>query len=436
MKIGFVSLGCSKNLVDSERVMGLLKANGHQITARPEEAEAIFINTCGFIDPAKEEGINTILEMAEYKSDKCKKLIVLGCLAQRYKKDLEQELPEVDRFIGVAEYSRLSEILSEELGTEVIGSYGKMDRLLATRPYTVYLKISEGCSNRCTYCAIPLIRGNMISYPMEDLVSEAEKLAQNGVKELVLIAQDTTRYMEDQGANRLSELLRKLDSIDGFVWIRILYMYPDAVSDELLQTIQSSQKIIPYFDIPVQHADDAMLKKMNRHGSRSDIDAVIAKIRKVLPDAILRTTMIVGFPGETEKQFQTLLDFTQQAKFDRLGAFTYSPEEDTPAYLMDDQVAESIKQDRLRKLMELQATIAQEKGESWIGRTIEVLVERRDAKTYSYHGRSVHSAPDNIDGEVRFTSQRLLRSGTFVKVQVTSAQGHDLTGIEVIDLTA
>lgn len=430
MKIGFVSLGCSKNLVDSERVMGLLKTNGHSITNRPEDADAIFINTCGFIDPAKKEGIDTILEMAEYKDGKCKKLIVLGCLAQRYKKELETELPEVDRFIGVSEYARLSEILTEELGVEIKGSYGKMERLLTTKPYTAYLKISEGCSNRCTYCAIPLIRGNMVSYPQNDIMEEAKRLADQGVKELVLIAQDTTRYGEDLKNSGLAGLLDQLGAMP-FHWIRILYMYPNAVSDELLASMQRNPKVIPYFDIPVQHADDEMLKKMNRKGNAQNLREVARKIRSVFPNAILRTTMIVGFPGETDEQFQTLLDFTKEIGFDRLGAFTYSPEEDTAAYDMNDQIEEEIKERRLRKLMTLQSGIAQKKGEEWISKTIEVLCESREANSYSYHGRSIHSAPDNIDGEVRFTSNRLIRSGEFVKVRIEAAQGHDLVGIEI-----
>ncbi len=430
MKIGFVSLGCSKNLVDSERVMGLLKTNGHSITNRPEDADAIFINTCGFIDPAKKEGIDTILEMAEYKDGKCKKLIVLGCLAQRYKKELENELPEVDRFIGVSEYARLSEILTEELGVEIKGSYGKMERLLTTKPYTAYLKISEGCSNRCTYCAIPLIRGNMVSFPQNDIMEEAKRLADQGVKELVLIAQDTTRYGEDLKNTGLAGLLDQLGAMP-FHWIRILYMYPNAVSDELLASMQRNPKVIPYFDIPVQHADDEMLKKMNRKGNAQNLREVVRKIRSVFPNAILRTTMIVGFPGETDEQFQTLLDFTKEIGFDRLGAFTYSPEEDTAAYDMNDQIEEEIKERRLRELMTLQSGIAQKKGEEWISKTIEVLCESRDANSYSYHGRSIHSAPDNIDGEVRFTSNRLIRSGEFVNVRIEAAQGHDLVGIEI-----
>ena len=427
MKIGFVSLGCSKNLVDSERVMGLLKTNGHTITNLPEDADAIFINTCGFIDPAKKEGIDTILEMAEYKDGKCKKLIVLGCLAQRYKKELENELPEVDRFIGVSEYARLSEILTEELGVEIKGSYGKMERLLATKPYTAYLKISEGCSNRCTYCAIPLIRGNMVSYPQNEIMEEAKTLADQGVKELVLIAQDTTRYGEDLKNSGLAGLLDQLSALP-FHWIRILYMYPNAVSDELLASMQRNPKVIPYFDIPVQHADDEMLKKMNRKGNAQNLRDVVSKIRAVFPNAILRTTMIVGFPGETEEQFQTLLDFTKEIGFDRLGAFTYSPEEDTAAYDLNEQIEEEVKESRLRALMTLQADIAQRKGEEWVSKTIEVLCESRDANSYSYHGRSIHSAPDNIDGEVRFTADRLIRSGEFVKVLIDAAQGHDLIG--------
>jgi len=433
MNIGFVSLGCSKNLVDSEKVMGLLKNSGHTITNNPAEADAIFINTCGFINPAKEEGINTILEMAEYKQDKCKKLIVLGCLAQRYKTELEKELPEVDRFIGVQEYNHLEEILQEELGTPILGTYGKMERLLSTRPYTAYLKIAEGCSNRCAYCAIPLIRGNQVSYDMDELVSEAIGLAKQGVQELVVIAQDTTRYGNDWEDKQLQlpKLLSRLNAISGFKWIRILYMYPDSITNELLQTMKECPKVLPYFDIPIQHADDTMLKLMNRHGNSSDIMDTIERIRSVFPEAILRTTMIVGFPGETDEQFERMITMTKEVKFDRLGAFTYSLEEDTPAFSMDHQIDEEIKEDRLRRLMTLQESIAETNGQKLVGQVLEVLSEKRDPLTYTYHGRSIYSAPDNVDGEVLFTSDRLIRSGEFVRVLITESTGHDLVGTEI-----
>ncbi len=428
MKIGFVSLGCSKNQVDSERVMGLLKANGHTLTATMSEAQAIFVNTCGFINPAKEESINTILDMAEYKQKNLKKLIVIGCLSQRYKKDLIDELPEVDRFIGVSEYGRLDEILSEVLETKIIGTYGKMERLISKKAHTAYLKISEGCSNRCTYCAIPLIRGNMNSYPAEDLLIEAQKLILQGVKELVLIAQDTTRYMEDKGSNQLGSLLKSLNDLPGLKWIRILYMYPNAVSQELLMAMKACDKVIPYFDIPIQHADNALLKAMNRKGTIEDIRQVITLIRSVFPQAILRTTVIVGFPGENHEQFQALLDFIQEAQFDHLGAFAYSLEEDTPAYDLPESLSDTEKQERLLQVMDLQASISQAKAQTMIGKTLSVLIDSKDKKTDLYHGRSIHYAPDQIDGEVLFVSEKPLKIGSFVDVEITRSEEFDLVG--------
>ncbi|KAF0225299.1 MAG: ribosomal protein S12 methylthiotransferase [Erysipelotrichaceae bacterium] len=428
MKIGFISLGCSKNQVDSERVMGLLKANGHTLTKSLDEASAIFVNTCGFINPAKEESINTILDMAEYKQKNLKKLIVIGCLSQRYKEDLIKELPEVDRFIGVSEYNKLDEILSEVLETEIIGSYGKMERLISKKAHTAYLKIAEGCSNRCTYCAIPLIRGPLNSYPKAELLLEAQHLILRGVKELVLIAQDTTRYMEDQGSNQLGQLLKELNALPGLKWIRILYMYPNAVSKALLMDMKACDKVIPYFDIPIQHADNDLLKAMARKGTVEDIRQVIHEIREVFPQAILRTTLIVGFPGEIQKQFQALLDFIQEIKFDRLGAFAYSLEEDTPAYFMKDSCSETEKQERLLQVMDLQAKISEEKIKAMIGSTLDVLIDSKDRGTNTYRGRSIHYAPDQIDGEVVFTSDQALKIGTFAKVNISRNDEYDLYG--------
>lgn len=428
MKIGFVSLGCSKNQVDSERVMGLLKANGHTLTANMKEAQAIFVNTCGFINPAKEESISTILDMAEYKQKNLKKLIVIGCLSQRYKEDLIKEMPEVDRFIGVSEYGKLDEILSEVLETRIIGSYGKIERLISKQSHIAYLKISEGCSNRCTYCAIPLIRGNMVSYPQEELLLEAQKLILQGVKELVLIAQDTTRYHEDQGQNQLGSLLKELNALPGLKWIRILYMYPNALTPQLLDAMKSCEKVIPYFDIPIQHADDAMLKAMNRKGTIEDIRRVIAMIRNAFPQAVLRTTLIVGFPGETRQQFQTLLDFVKEIRFDHLGAFAYSLEEDTPAYSLPESLSETEKQERLLQVMDLQAMIVAEKAQAFVGATLDVLVDSKDRGTDQYHGRSIHFAPDQIDGEVLFSSPETIKAGSFVKVKITRSSDYDLFG--------
>jgi len=428
MKIGFVSLGCSKNQVDSERVMGLLKANGHTITTVLNDAQAIFVNTCGFINPAKEESINTILEMAEYKQKHLKKLIVIGCLSQRYKKDLIDELPEVDRFIGVSEYGKLDEILSEVLETKIIGTYGKMERLISKKAHTAYLKISEGCSNRCTYCAIPLIRGNMVSYPQEELLIEAQKLVLQGVKELVLIAQDTTRYHEDKGQNQLGSLLKELNALPGLKWIRILYMYPNAVTKELLLEMKACDKVIPYFDIPIQHADNTLLRAMNRKGTIEDIRQVIHEIRSVFPDAILRTTVIVGFPGETHDQFQTLLDFIKEIKFDRLGAFAYSLEEDTPAYDLPESLSDTEKQERLLQVMDTQATISLEKTQAMIGKILDVMIDSKERGSDIYHGRSIHSAPDQVDGEVLFASEEAYKIGSFVKIKVTRNDEYDLFG--------
>jgi ribosomal protein S12 methylthiotransferase len=428
MKIGFVSLGCSKNQVDSERVMGLLKANGHTITTVLNDAQAIFVNTCGFINPAKEESINTILEMAEYKQKHLKKLIVIGCLSQRYKKDLIDELPEVDRFIGVSEYGKLDEILSEVLETKIIGTYGKMERLISKKAHTAYLKISEGCSNRCTYCAIPLIRGNMVSYPKEELLIEAQKLVLQGVKELVLIAQDTTRYHEDKGDNQLGALLKELNALPGLKWIRILYMYPNAVSKQLLMDMKACDKVIPYFDIPIQHADNTLLRAMNRKGTIEDIRHVINEIRNVFPEAILRTTVIVGFPGESHDQFNTLLNFIREIKFDRLGAFAYSLEEDTPAYDLPESLSETEKQERLLQVMDLQSSISLEKTQAMIGKTLDVMIDSKERGSDIYHARSIHSAPDQVDGEVLFISEEAHKIGSFVKIKVTRNDEYDLFG--------
>lgn len=429
MKIGFISLGCCKNLVDSEQIMGLLKASGHQIVSDPKAAEAIIINTCGFITSAKEEAINTILEMAEYKEEHCKKLIVTGCLPQRYKKELIEEMPEVDRFISIEEYPHIGEILSEVLNEKVNHAYGKEDRVLSSYPWMAYLKIADGCDNRCSYCAIPLIRGSYRSVCMEDLVDEARLLAERGVKELVLIAQDTTRYGTDNyGKRRLLDLLKEINKIEGLHWIRILYMYPDEIDDELVVGMKELDKVLPYFDIPVQHGNDKMLKLMNRRGSKESILRTIALIREYYEMPVLRTTMIVGFPHETEKDFNEMLDFVEEVKWDRLGAFTYSLEEGTKGYEMDEQVAEEVKEKRLEILMSLQEKIAQQNSEKLIGKTLEVLVEKHDSLTHQYKGRSIFSAPDGVDGEVIFHTQQNIPCGSFVQVKITSALSHDLIG--------
>lgn len=428
MKIGFVSLGCAKNLVDSEKIMGMLKEGGHEFVSKPSDAEAIIINTCGFIQSAKEEAINTILEMAEYKKKNCKKLIVCGCLAQRYKEDLEKEMPEVDRFIAIREYPQLHEILKEELQIP-LHVYGKSERLSSGKPWTAYLKIAEGCSNRCTYCAIPLIRGENVSVPMEDLVEEAKDLASKGVKELVVIAQDTTKYGIDlYHRYALLELLEKLNEINGIHWIRILYMYPDEISDELIEGMKKLDKVLPYFDIPMQHSDARMLKLMNRRGDEHTVRQLIKKIRDTFEDATLRTTYIVGFPTESKQDFDKLCDFIKEIRWNKMGAFTYSIEEDTPAYDMEQTVSEEEKKERLDVLMSLQSEISYMNNRQLAGKTIEVLVEGKDGLSDKYVGRGRMHAPDDVDGIVVFTSMKHLELGSFVHVKVNDADEYDLYG--------
>lgn len=432
MRIGFISLGCSKNLVDSENVMGMLKQGGHELVADPELAEAIIINTCGFINSAKEEAINTILEMAEYKEQLCKKLIVIGCMAQRYKQELIDEIPEIDAVISIKEYPKMNEILAKTLGIESLESYGKNERLISTKPWTAYLKIAEGCSNRCTYCAIPLIRGGNVSFPMEDLIEQAKQLAKQGVKELILIAQDTTKYGLDlYGELSLLKLLKELNQIEGFHWIRILYMYPDEITDELLDGMAQMEKVLPYFDIPMQHGNDKMLELMNRRGSVESVVRLVKKIQTTFTLPTLRTTYIVGFPYEGEAEFQELLDFTKEIRWNRMGAFTYSPEVDTEAYTMDETVDEEVKEERLARLMNLQETIAFENNQAYVGQTIEVLVENQDGLRGQYRGRGKNSAPDEVDGYVLFDSPRCIEFGEFVQVKITEGLTHDLIGVEV-----
>lgn len=429
MKIGFISLGCNKNLVDSEKMMGMLKSGHHELVKDAQEAEAIIINTCGFINSAKEEAINTIFKMAEYKKQNCKKLIVVGCLAQRYKETLEAEIPEIDAVISIREYPHLHEILHSLLDGKELVSYGKSERMVSSKPWTAYLKIAEGCSNRCTYCAIPLIRGDNVTFPMEQLVQEAKELAQRGVKELVLIAQDTTKYGVDlYGKRSLLELLQKLHEIDGFHWIRILYMYPDEIDEELIEGMAKLPKVLPYFDIPMQHANNCMLAAMNRRGTKEEVLALIKKIRKTYADPTLRTTFIVGFPSETQEDFDELMQFVEDVHWDRMGAFTYSPEEDTPAFDMEQSVAEEEKQRRLAILMQRQEEISLANQQKRIGTVMEVLVEAQDGLTGKYRGRGANSAPDEVDGMVIFTSKQPLALGSFVQVKITEALPHDVIG--------
>lgn len=432
MKVGFISLGCSKNLVDSEKMMGMLTANGHTLVAHPSMADAIVINTCGFITSAKEEAISTIFEMAAYKQANLKKLIVVGCLAQRYKEQLEEEIPEIDAVVRISDYGSLHEVLARELNDAGSVTFAQAKRQLTSKPWTAYLKIAEGCSNHCAYCAIPLIRGDNVSVPMEKLVSEAQELAKRGVKELVLNAQDTTKYGVDlYGRRSLLLLLQQLHAIEGFHWIRILYMYPDEIDDELIEGMAGLPKVLPYFDIPMQHADRQMLERMNRRGTKEDVLKLVEKIRSTFADPTLRTTFIVGFPGENRETMDELLQFVREVRWDRMGAFTYSPEEDTPGSLMKPVCEGSLKQQYLDELMKLQEQIAWENQQKKLGKVIEVLVEDKDGLTNRYRGRSAWDAPDEVDGMVIFRSDRAIEPGTFVQVRITEVLVHDVIGVEV-----
>ena len=425
MKVGIVSLGCSKNLIDSQTAMKYLVRAGHEFTNNPKEAEAIIVNTCAFINDAKQESIDAILQMADYKEDKCKKLIVMGCLAQRYKQELEEEIPEVDRFISIDEYKDLEEILSNELKPV---KKQPCDIILATRPWSAYLRIADGCNNRCAFCAIPLIRGKYISESMENILEEARRLEAIGVKEVNIIAQDTTKYGLDRyGKLMLGELLTELNKMN-FHWIRVLYMYPDQLNDQLIDTMASLDKVVPYFDIPVQHGSDRLLRKMRRMGDTKRIKSLINTIRDRFPEATLRTTVIVGFPTETREDFNQLYDFVSEVKWDHLGAFKYSLEENTAAYDMHPRIADRISESRHRKIMSLQQKISQHNAERYLNSVQEVLVEEKDAFRNIYIGRSKHHAPDDIDGHIRFTSEKELEPGTFVNVLIEEVNAYDWKG--------
>lgn len=433
LKVGMVSLGCSKNRVDSEVLLGILRDNGYEIVADPSEADIVFVNTCGFIEPAKEESIDAIFEMAEYKkTGRLKKLFVTGCLSQRYSDALLEEIPEVDGFMGVADYARTLEMLkkADEGEKPVFIQDGERfldaDRVLTTPPYTAYVKISDGCDNKCTYCAIPLIRGSYRSRPYDDIMKECKELVKNGVKELVFIAQDTSRYGNDfeEKTLLLPKLLKEASEIDGVEWVRVLYCYPDTVTDELLKTIRDNPKICPYLDLPLQHIDDDLLKRMNRRGSSEHIKNILNKVRSY--GIFVRTTMIVGFPGETAQQFETLLDFVKVFRFDRLGAFTYSPEEGTPSAAFEDQIDEDVKQLRLDQLMLLQQDISYESNKARIGKTCRVLIE--DTEDGAYIGRSPLEAPE-IDGVIKVETDKELTIGEFVNVRITDCDAYDLVGV-------
>ena len=421
--------GCSKNLVDTEMCIGIFKKENFEIVNNPKDAEIIIINTCGFIESAKEEAINCILEMAEYKkTGNCKYLVAMGCLVQRYKKDLEKALPEVDMFLSIDEYDdfweKISKMIKRETKSKNTLDY--LDRVISTGNTTAYLKIAEGCSNRCTYCAIPYIRGPFVSRKMEDILEEANKLAKSGIKELIVIAQDTTKYGIDiYGEPRLAELLEKLCKIEGFKWIRFLYAYPESITDELIQTVKNNDKICNYFDIPLQHFSDKVLKRMNRKSDSKSIERVIEKIRKEIPDVILRTTMIVGFPGETEEDFFELYEFVNSAKFEKLGVFKYSKEDGTPAAKIKEQVHYKTKQSRLDKIMTLENKISKIKLEEKIGNEYEAIVDGFSDDNKYICARSYMDIP-NEDGTIFIKNNGKIKSGDFIKCKIISVRDYDL----------
>lgn len=431
MKVGFVSLGCSKNLIDTEMAIGLFKRNNFEIVNDVEKAEIIIVNTCGFIESAKQEAINTILEMAEYKENgTCKYLVVMGCLVQRYKKELQKALPEVDLFIEINDYTnywdKILELLDEKEKPDTINNLCYMDRVISTGNKTAYLKIAEGCSNRCTYCAIPYIRGPYVSRPMEEVLEEAKKLATAGIKELIVIAQDTTRYGEDlYGESKLSDLLNELCKIDGFEWIRFLYAYPESITDELIQTVKNNPKICNYFDIPIQHISDSVLRRMNRRTTGKQIEELINKIKKQIPNVILRTSLIVGFPGETEEDFNKLYEFVKKGYFDKLGVFTYSKEDGTPAARLKEQIHPATKKKRYNLIMSVAKDISAEKLKSYIGKEYKVLVEDTTFDHKFCVGRSYMDIPDT-DGMVIIKNCDAKLVGEFVNCKVTAVNNYDL----------
>lgn len=436
-KIGMISLGCPKNQVDAEHMLALMDAEGWEIVDYVDGCDAVIVNTCGFIDEAKKEAIENILDMVELKKEGViSKIIVTGCLAQRYKDEIVKEIPEVDAVIGIGANGDIIKTVEEVMsGVDTIENYPPQcdlplegQRILTTPHYWAYLKIGEGCSNRCTYCTIPSIRGNMRSRSMENVIDEAKQLAESGVKELILIAQDTTSYGLDlYGELKLPELLNELCKIDSIEWIRLLYCYPDRITDELIETMKNQEKVVNYIDLPLQHADDKILKAMNRRGDQALIRNVISKLREEIPDVVIRTTFIVGFPGEGEEEFETLAEFVNEIEFDRLGVFTFSPQEGTPAFDMEDQVDEDIKTRRGEVIMQDQYSIMEEKNNEKIGKTYKVVVEDYDGYSDSYTGRTYMDAPE-IDGLVKFTSHKDLDIGDFVDVEIFDVEDYDLIG--------
>ncbi len=437
VKVAMASLGCAKNLVDSEVMLGILSRSDFQIVEEPQEAEVIVVNTCGFIGAAKEESINTILEMAQFKENgKCRALIVTGCLVQKYKDELLAEIPELDAVTGTGEIDKIAEIAHRALGGEKVEQVDipkflydhQAPRYRMTPGYSAYVKVAEGCDNRCSYCVIPDMRGSFRSRPIESILAEVKDLAVSGVKEIMLIAQDTTRYGKDiYGEYKLPELIRRIAPVEGIEWIRLLYCYPSHFSQELIDTMASEPKVCRYVDLPLQHADDEILLAMNRKGTTAEVKDLINRLRRAMPDIALRTTFIVGFPGETETQFNNLLDFVDEIRFDRVGVFAYSQEEGTPAGERKDQISPEAKEERLHKLMTLQSKISTELNAKWVGSTVGVLVEGKTGDSNRpYVGRTERDAPE-IDGQVYFSGPEL-KVGQLVNVHITDAETYDLIG--------
>ena len=435
-KVNVVTLGCEKNLVDSEIMSGLVHARGYTLVDQPEDATVVIVNTCGFIDAAKEESVNTILNLAELKDTaRLKALIVSGCLTQRYKQELMKEMPEIDGIVGTGDFHRINDIIDEALGGKkpiyvgnpVFNYEETLPRLLSTPRHTAYVKIAEGCDNACTFCSIPIMRGKFRSRSIESILAEVKQLAAQGVKEISLIAQDSTNYGTDLYEGfKLPDLMNRVSEVEGIEWVRLHYAYPGFFTDELIETIASNPKICKYIDMPLQHSEDAILKRMRRPGRQRDVRELISRIRARIPDVALRTSMIVGFPGETEEEFEKLCDFVQEMKFDRLGVFAYSQEEDTPANRLPDQLSDEVKQHRAHTLMEVQREVAQGNSAKYVGRTLDVLVERYDGRSDVYIGRSQYDAPE-VDGEVYVSGIRT-ELGEIRKVRITHAYEYDLSG--------
>lgn len=438
MKILFVSLGCDKNLVDTENMLGILKNKGFEFTDDEWEADIIAINTCCFIGDAKQESINTILEMAEHKKDaRCKVLVVAGCLAHRYQDEIIKEIPEVDAFVGTSSYDKIADMINSVLEEKGISNFVEdanrmpmveADRIVTTPGYYEYLKIAEGCDKHCTYCVIPKVRGSFRSFPIEYLVNQTKKLVEGGVKEIILVAQETTLYGVDlYGKKALPKLLHNLGLIEGLEWIRILYCYPEEINDELIEAIKNEPKVCHYLDMPIQHASDNILKRMGRRTSKQELTDIVAKLRREIPDIALRTTLITGFPGETDVDHEEVMQFIDECEFDRLGVFTYSREEDTVAAQMPDQIDEEIKEKYRDELMQLQQEISADRSAAMIGRIVRVMIEGFIPEDNTYVGRSYKDAP-NVDGLVFVECDRELMSGDFIDVKITGSTEYDLIG--------